>query len=304
MEFWEAKVKAGKPLVVRPEEDSLIHISQASLNFKRNKGESGLLYVTVDGKKLVIGTLSQPNFPQVSFDLVFEKEFELSHTLEKGSVQFVGYRSPNIDEEEGDYYYGSESEEEDVLVAASNVFKAESKPPTELKPESDDEEDSDGEDESDEEEEDGSDSEKGIEVDSEEEDVTEVVHTAAASNVVKAKSKPAQVKHESDDEEEGSDSEKGMEVEDVPEVAPTAAALNVVKAEAKRPTKVKPESDDEEEPESDDEEDSDGEYESDEEEETSNKKRAYESASETPVSNKKAKPGFFNVLKKALLFLA
>lgn len=61
-------------------------------------GESVVLTVTVDKKKLVIGTLSQEKFPQISFDLVFEKEFELSHNCTKGSVHFIGYRSPNIGE--------------------------------------------------------------------------------------------------------------------------------------------------------------------------------------------------------------
>lgn len=61
--------------------------------------ESVLLTVTLDGKKLVIGTLSQDKFPQISFDLVFEREFELSHNCTKGSVHFIGYKSPNIDDQ-------------------------------------------------------------------------------------------------------------------------------------------------------------------------------------------------------------
>ncbi|VVB16814.1 unnamed protein product [Arabis nemorensis] len=97
MEFWGAEVQAGKPLIVRPDENDLIHISQASLDFKGKKGESALLFVKVDGKKLVIGSLSQEKCPQITFDLVFEKEFELSHSLERGNVHFLGYRSPNLD---------------------------------------------------------------------------------------------------------------------------------------------------------------------------------------------------------------
>ncbi|KAL1222238.1 Histone deacetylase HDT2 [Cardamine amara subsp. amara] len=54
--------------------------------------ESVLVTVTVDGKKLVIGTLSQEKFPQISFDLVFEKEFELSHNSTKASVHFIEVR--------------------------------------------------------------------------------------------------------------------------------------------------------------------------------------------------------------------
>ncbi|CAH2072152.1 unnamed protein product [Thlaspi arvense] len=88
-----AEVKAGKPLTLKPDQDCLIHVSQASLD-EGKRGESALLYVTVDGKKLVIGTLSQGNIPQISFDLVFEKEFELSHSLERGSVQFRWLQIP------------------------------------------------------------------------------------------------------------------------------------------------------------------------------------------------------------------
>ena len=131
-----------------------------------------MLYVTVDKKKLVLGTLSQGNIPQTSFDLVFEKEFELSHSLESGSVHFVGYKSPNMMEEEEDFSDSEEDEEEEAAVPAavaakgvSNVVvKADSRPKVtllEAKPESD-EEDDDESDEEDGSEEDGSDSEKGV----------------------------------------------------------------------------------------------------------------------------------------------
>ncbi|KAF5744812.1 putative Histone deacetylase 2a [Tripterygium wilfordii] len=47
---------------------------------KKDKGKEYVpLFVKCGDKKLVIGTLSSEKFPQVSFDLVFEKEFELSH---------------------------------------------------------------------------------------------------------------------------------------------------------------------------------------------------------------------------------
>jgi hypothetical protein len=51
-------------------------------------------------QKLVLGTLSQEKFPQLSFDLVFEKEFELSHNSKSGSVYFVGYKAVTREEEE------------------------------------------------------------------------------------------------------------------------------------------------------------------------------------------------------------
>ncbi|KAG2299938.1 hypothetical protein Bca52824_036410, partial [Brassica carinata] len=112
MEFWGVEVKAGMPLKVRPQVDHLIHLSQATI--EAENGATGLLYVTIDWKKHVIGTLSQGRIPQISFDLVFEQEFELSHSLEKGSVHFIGYKSPNIDQEE-DPSDSEEEEEEDEV---------------------------------------------------------------------------------------------------------------------------------------------------------------------------------------------
>ncbi|EOA19451.1 hypothetical protein CARUB_v10001840mg [Capsella rubella] len=179
MEFWGVEVKSGAPLKVTPEEDNLIHISQATLDCKGKMTEPVLLTVTVDNTKLVIGTLSQDKFPQISFDLVFEKEFELSHNCTRGNVHFIGYRSPNIDQ--GEDFSDSEEEEEEapeavpaVVPANGNakaaVVKADSKPkakPAEVAPESeDDEDDSDEEDESD----DDDDSEKGMDVDEDDSD--------------------------------------------------------------------------------------------------------------------------------------
>ena len=60
---------------------------------KENRAnESAIIYVNFDDKKLVIGTLSADKCPQISYDLVFEKGFELSHTWKNGSVFFAGYK--------------------------------------------------------------------------------------------------------------------------------------------------------------------------------------------------------------------
>lgn len=56
------------------------------------------IYVKFEDKKIVLGTLSADKFPQISFDLVFEKEFELSHNWNGGSVYFMGYKSVVSDE--------------------------------------------------------------------------------------------------------------------------------------------------------------------------------------------------------------
>lgn len=70
-------------------------IMQACLGeVKKDKGSEPVhLFAKVDDKKFVIGILSSEKFPQISFDLVFEKEFELSHNWKNGSVYFTGYRS-------------------------------------------------------------------------------------------------------------------------------------------------------------------------------------------------------------------
>ncbi|OIT23225.1 histone deacetylase hdt1 [Nicotiana attenuata] len=93
MEFWGVEVKAGESLKVRPELYKLIHISQAALGEVKDAKEAKNvpLRVTVGENNYVIGTLSAEERPQLMFDLVFEKEFELSHGWKNGSVYFIGY---------------------------------------------------------------------------------------------------------------------------------------------------------------------------------------------------------------------
>ncbi|CAK9323095.1 unnamed protein product [Citrullus colocynthis] len=87
MEFWGAEVKVGEPLLVRPGEEKILHLSQACLGESKSKGsEQVFLYVKVGNQKLVLGTLSSEKFPQVSFDLLFDKEFELSHNWKNGNT--------------------------------------------------------------------------------------------------------------------------------------------------------------------------------------------------------------------------
>ncbi|KAG2311309.1 hypothetical protein Bca4012_025736 [Brassica carinata] len=95
MKFWGVEVEAGKLLNV-PGEECPISITQVAFD-KRTDGGSAVLYVTINGKKLLIGTLSQSD-PQISCNLVFEKEFSLSHSLESASVYFIGQ---SADEQEG-----------------------------------------------------------------------------------------------------------------------------------------------------------------------------------------------------------
>ncbi|XP_039032869.1 histone deacetylase HDT1-like [Hibiscus syriacus] len=121
MEFWGIEVKAGKPIKTDPGANHVIHLSQASLGELKNKAESVPLYVNVDGKKLVLGTLSHQNCPQLNFDLVFDQDFELSHNWKNGSVYFLGYKT--VVPEEGDDRFDSEEESSDdelPVAAAEN----------------------------------------------------------------------------------------------------------------------------------------------------------------------------------------
>lgn len=123
MEFWGIEVKSGQPIKADPGANYVIHLSQASLGESKNKAESVPLYVNVDGKKLILGTLSHQSCPQLSFDLVFDEEFELSHNWKNGSVYFLGYKT-FIPEEGDDFGMSSEEEseeeeEEELPVAAA-----------------------------------------------------------------------------------------------------------------------------------------------------------------------------------------
>jgi len=53
----------------------------------------------VGEQKFVLGTLSREKIPQISLELVLEKEFELSHSSKNATVHFCGYKA---------YYSGDE----------------------------------------------------------------------------------------------------------------------------------------------------------------------------------------------------
>ncbi|AQK95840.1 histone deacetylase102 [Zea mays] len=89
MEFWGLEVKPGSTVKCEPGHGFILHVSQAALG-ESKKSDSALMYVKVDDKKLAIGTLSIDKYPQIQFDLVFNKEFELSHTSKTTSVFFSG----------------------------------------------------------------------------------------------------------------------------------------------------------------------------------------------------------------------
>ncbi|KAL3646822.1 hypothetical protein CASFOL_009366 [Castilleja foliolosa] len=122
MEFWGVEVKSGEPLKVSPGDDMVLHLSQANIGeLKNQKGnESVCLFVTVDGKKLVLATLYTDKLPQHQFDLVFEKDFELLHNWKNGSVFFYGYKTLFAFGATGSSSGESDSEEDIPLNVANN----------------------------------------------------------------------------------------------------------------------------------------------------------------------------------------
>ncbi|WOL03464.1 histone deacetylase HDT2-like [Canna indica] len=120
MEFWGIEVLPGETVKVDPGENKYLHLSQASLGeAKKEKSADVPIFVKFDNKKLVLGTLSSEKCAQIQYDLVFEKEFELSHGSKNTSISFLGYKTAAL--EEGDmseeFYSGSESEEEEIPLA-------------------------------------------------------------------------------------------------------------------------------------------------------------------------------------------
>ncbi|XP_038683979.1 histone deacetylase HDT1-like isoform X2 [Tripterygium wilfordii] len=119
MEFWGVEVKSGVPLEVEPGDEMILHLSQACLpEVKKDKeNESVCLHLKIGNQNLVLGTLSPEKFPQLSFDLAFEKKFELSHNWKNGSVYFTGYKvsQPDHGRSESDY-----DSEEELLLPVDN----------------------------------------------------------------------------------------------------------------------------------------------------------------------------------------
>ncbi|XP_038900554.1 histone deacetylase HDT1-like [Benincasa hispida] len=115
MEFWGVEVKPGQALSVKPGDQKYVHISQLTVGeVKKDKNEPVTVFLKINDQKFPLGILSAEKFPQIPFDLVFEKEFELSHNGKSGSIYCLGYRASIEDQEQEDYSdseFGSEDEE-------------------------------------------------------------------------------------------------------------------------------------------------------------------------------------------------
>ncbi|KAK4760573.1 hypothetical protein SAY87_005466 [Trapa incisa] len=181
MEFWGVEVKAGQPLKVKPEDEEIIHISLATLGESEKKGvESVPIYVKSGNKKLVLGTLSANKFPQISYDLVFEKEFELSHNWKDCETDSEEEDNLLINlEANGNVDPGHLNVKKALGNAKAAKVKSEEKPKVNTKAEksnikdSDSDEDDDDESADDDSDEDGSDSDVDSDDDDDEDDSDE-----------------------------------------------------------------------------------------------------------------------------------
>ncbi|XP_026419924.1 histone deacetylase HDT1-like [Papaver somniferum] len=101
---------------VSPVEEKVLHLSQSCIGeVKKGKEETVVVYAKIDNQKHVIAHLSADKFPQISHDLVFEKEFELSHSSKNGIIYFTGYMSilSEYDDEGG---FPTDSDDDDIHV--------------------------------------------------------------------------------------------------------------------------------------------------------------------------------------------
>ncbi|XP_026417631.1 histone deacetylase HDT2-like isoform X2 [Papaver somniferum] len=182
MEFWGVEVKPGQSYKVAPVDEKVLHLSQSCIGeVKKGKEETVVVYAKIDNQKHVIAHLSADKFPQISHDLVFEKEFELSHSSKNGSIYFTGYMSVLGDESN----LLTDSDEDDMLVEdfpvdikengkAAKPDASAAKKVKVVDPKADDEDDSDesdsdGSDSDEDEDMEGSDSDDGESSDEEEE---------------------------------------------------------------------------------------------------------------------------------------
>ncbi|XP_057457885.1 histone deacetylase HDT1-like [Lotus japonicus] len=129
MEFWGAEVKVGETVKVDPSEfEACIHLSQAALGESKKDKEPVVLSLKVGDQKFVLGTLNREKIPQVSLELVLDREFELSHNSKTASVHFCGYKAYYPADESEDDFSDSDESDEDIPLNAENgkpVIKAE-----------------------------------------------------------------------------------------------------------------------------------------------------------------------------------
>ncbi|WOH06146.1 hypothetical protein DCAR_0625569 [Daucus carota subsp. sativus] len=116
-----AEVKAGESFKVKIDENKALHLSQACIgDVEKDIPVSICLYVKVDEKKLALGTLNSKKLFQQSFDLVFDKTFEISHNWKNGSIFFLGYTADNEKSDRYPFLPMDAESDEDIPVIAAN----------------------------------------------------------------------------------------------------------------------------------------------------------------------------------------
>lgn len=77
-------------------------VPQAALGESKDKTGKGnervVLRVQVDENEVVLGTLSQGKCDQMSLDLVFDRDFKITHNSTTSSVFICGYKTEGPDE--------------------------------------------------------------------------------------------------------------------------------------------------------------------------------------------------------------
>ncbi|KAE8811700.1 protein ROOT PRIMORDIUM DEFECTIVE 1 [Hordeum vulgare] len=88
----ECGSEAGQTVYCDANKEHVIHFSQVALGETEKGSVSTLVTVKIGDQKVVIGTLSAESHPQIPYDLIFEKRFELSHSSKTASVFACGYK--------------------------------------------------------------------------------------------------------------------------------------------------------------------------------------------------------------------
>ncbi|KAM0923043.1 hypothetical protein ACQ4PT_005805 [Festuca glaucescens] len=116
--FWGVEVKPGQTVSCDPEKGCILRVSQAALGETKKGTHNIVVSAEIDDQKVILGTLSVENCPQFLCDLIFHKEFELSHSSKTASVFVCGYRAVMPDQPE----YGSSKDEGEVKTVNNQVI--------------------------------------------------------------------------------------------------------------------------------------------------------------------------------------
>lgn len=69
------------------------HFHMQQIALQPGKGNEDVrIFVKVDNKEILIGTLSDDKYPHFVTGLIFEKEFELLHTSKTRNISIIGYK--------------------------------------------------------------------------------------------------------------------------------------------------------------------------------------------------------------------